>query len=168
MNFSAWRHAAPTFTNFTFEAELFNKYTFYRSILESTALITYGHMQLVASKGGGMPAAVTFGGGAAKSRLWAQIVCDALGVPLRIPAVKEATALGAAMLAATGVGIYGSIKEAAAAMVKIETTLQPNMEHHKKYMEMYKIWRNIYDAQLDLSDRGITQYMWVAPGITGK
>ena len=72
------------------------------------------------------------------------------------------------MLAATGVGIYGSIKEAAAMMVKIETTLQPNMQHHKKYMEMYKIWRNIYDAQLDLSDRGITQYMWAAPGITGK
>lgn len=168
MNFSAWRHAAPTFTNFTFEAELFNKYTFYRSILESTALITYGHMQLVASKGGGMPSAVTFGGGAAKSRLWAQIVCDALGVPLRIPVVKEATALGAAMLAATGVGIYSSIKEAAAMMVKIETTLQPNMEHHKKYMEMYKIWRDIYDAQLSLSDRGITQYMWAAPGITGK
>ena len=53
-------------------------------------------------------------------------------------------------------------------MVKIETTLQPNMEHHKKYMEMYKIWRDIYDAQLSLSDRGITQYMWAAPGITGK
>lgn len=166
MNFSAWRHAAPTFTNFSLDSELFNKYTFYRAILESTALITYGHVQLVASKGGGMPVSVTFAGGAAKSRLWAQIVCDVLGMPVRIPVVKEATALGAAMLAAMGIGMYGSIKEAAAAMVKMERTLQPNTEYHKKYMTMYKSWRDIYNAQLDLSDRGITQYMWAAPGVS--
>ena len=165
MNFSAWRHAAPTFTNFDLDADKFNKYTFYRSILESTALVTYGHMQLVKSATGSMPSVVTFAGGASKSRLWSQIVCDALGLPLRIPAVKEATALGAAMLAATGVGIYASIKEAADVMVKIEATLEPDMENHKKYMEMYKTWRKIYDAELGLSDAGVTNYMWSAPGV---
>ena len=112
-----------------------------------------------------MPSVVTFAGGASKSRLWSQIVCDALGLPLRIPAVKEATALGAAMLAATGVGIYASIKEAADAMVKIEATLEPDMENHKTYMEMYKTWRKIYDAELGLSDAGVTNYMWSAPGV---
>lgn len=165
MNFSAWRHAAPTFTNFDIDPEKFNKYTFYRSILESTALVTYGHMQLVRAATGNMPNIVTFGGGAAKSKLWSRIVCDALGMPLRIPVVKEATALGAAMLAAIGTGIYKSIAEASDAMVKIETTLEPNMENHKKYMEMYAIWRTVYDAQLSLSDAGVTNHMWAAPGV---
>jgi len=69
------------------------------------------------------------------------------------------------MLAATGAGIYANVKEAADAMVKIEATLEPDAENHKKYMEMYKTWRKIYDAELDLSDAGVTNYMWSAPGV---
>lgn len=168
MNFSVWRHAAPTFTNFDLDAEKFNKYTFYRSILESTALVTYGHSRLIKSAVGNSPSVITFGGGAAKSRLWSQIVCDVLGLPIRIPVVKEATALGAAILAAAGIGMYHSIGEAAAAMVKIETTLQPDWENHKKYMEMYPTWRKIYDAQLNLSDSDVTNYLWAAPGVHGN
>ena len=37
MNFIDWKHASPTFTNFLLEPERFNKYTFYRAILENTA-----------------------------------------------------------------------------------------------------------------------------------
>ena len=32
-------------------------------------------------------------------------------------------------------------------------------------MEMYKTWRRIYDAELALSDAGVTNYMWAAPGV---
>ena len=61
-------------------------------------------------------------------------------------------------------GLVGSV-EAADAMVKIEATLEPDMENHKTYMEMYKTWRKIYDAELGLSDAGVTNYMWAAPGV---
>ena len=36
---------------------------------------------------------------------------------------------------------------------------------HKVYEQMYSVWRKVYDAQLALSDAGITRYMWAAPGL---
>lgn len=165
MNFISWRHAAPTFTNFDLDPEKFNKYTFYRAILENTAYITYGHLKLVKEVTGNMPSYITFAGGASKSKLWSQILADVLGLPVRIPKVKEATALGAAMIAAKGVGLYKTLEEAAEKMVKIETTFEPDMELHKKYMEIFAQWEKVYAAQLKLSDEKITRYMWSAPGI---
>ena len=112
-----------------------------------------------------MPELITFAGGASKSKLWAQILCDVLGIPVQIPVVKEATALGAAILAAKGEGTYSSLKDAAKAMVKIEKTYAPDKALHEKYMEMYAQWRKVYAAQLKLSDEKITRYMWSAPGL---
>jgi len=95
MNYISWRHASPTFTNFQFEPEKWNKYTFYRAIMENTAMVTMGHVELVREATGNMPAEVVFAGGASKGDIWCQILADVLGLPV----VKEATALGAAILA---------------------------------------------------------------------
>ena len=55
MNFINWKHAAPTFTNFELLPEKFNKYTFYRSILENTAMLVKGHIELVKEATGNEP-----------------------------------------------------------------------------------------------------------------
>lgn len=165
MNFIRWRHAAPTFTNFDFDPEKFNKYTFYRAIMENTAMITKGHMDLVYEATGNRPSEVVFAGGASKGDIWCQIVSDVLGLPVKVPVVKEATALGAAILAGYGVGIYKDFSEASRRLVKWAKVYEPNMENHAVYEEMYATWRKVYDAQLALSDEGITRYMWVAPGL---
>ena len=165
MNFIAWKHAAPTFTNFDFDAEKFNKYTFYRAIMENTAMVTKGHLELVREATGNAPEEIVFAGGASKGDIWCQIVADVLGLPVKVPVVKEATALGAAILAGYGAGIYKDISETARSLVKWEKTYQPNMENHTVYEAMYAPWREVYQAQLALSDRGLTRYMWVAPGL---
>jgi autoinducer 2 (AI-2) kinase len=165
MNFIRWKHASPTFTNFELDPEKFSRYTFYRAILENTALVTRGHLELVKEATGNMPEEIVFAGGAAKSPLWCQIVSDALGLPLRVPVVKEATALGAAILAGYGVGIYKSVPEAAEKLVHWDKLYQPNPENHKVYDEMYGTWRKVYGAQLELCDRGLTRCMWSAPGL---
>ena len=79
MNFTCWKHASPTFANFNFEPEKFNRYTFYRAILENTALVTRGHIDLVKESTGHEPSSVVFGGGASKSPLWCQILADEHG-----------------------------------------------------------------------------------------
>jgi autoinducer-2 kinase len=168
MNFTNWRHAAPTFTNFDLEAATFNKYSFYRAILENTAYVTYGHIQLVKNATGKVPQSITFAGGAAQSNLWAQILADVIGLPVRVPIVKEATALGAAIMAAKGIGIYPTITAAAKAMVKIEKTYQPVNRIHSEYLNLYQKWQEIYAVQLKLSDTGITRHMWIAPGLQSK
>ena len=166
MNFIAWRHAAPTFTNFDFDPERFNKYTFYRAIMENTAMIAKGHMELVhEATGNEPPKEVVFAGGASKGDVWCQIVADVLGLPVKVPVVREATALGAAIIAGYGAGIYKDISEASRRLVKWSKVYQPNMENHAVYERMYSVWRKMYAAQLALSDTGVTRYMWAAPGL---
>lgn len=165
MNFISWKHAAPTFTNFELDADKFNKYTFYRAILENTAMVTKGHLDLVREATGNMPESIVFAGGASKGDLWCQILSDVLGLPVRVPVVKEATGLGAAVLAGYGVGIYSDISKAARELVKIEKTYEPNMENHKLYEKLYEPWRQVYMAQLELSDKKLTKNMWIAPGL---
>lgn len=165
MNFINWKHAAPTFTGFELDPERFNRYTFYRAILENTALLVKGHMELVHEATGNLPSEIIFAGGASKSLLWSQILADVLGIPVKVPVVKEATALGAAILAGYGVGIYKSIEDGARKTVKWDRTFEPNMENHKVYEKLYNVWRSVYAAQLELVNEGLTKPMWVAPGL---
>jgi glycerol kinase len=46
--------------------------------------------------------------------------------PLRVPKVTEAACLGAAMLAAAGVGTYPDLKAAAKAAVQFDRRIEPN------------------------------------------
>ena len=165
MNFMSWKHASPTFTNFDINPDKFNKYTFYRAILENTALVTYGHLKLVEEATGHMPEEIIFAGGASKSPLWCQILADVLGLPVKVPVVREATALGAAMLAGIGIGVYKDAEEAASRCVKFDKTYIPNDDNHRLYRDMYPIWEEVYKAQLELSDRKLTRNMWIAPGL---
>ena len=52
-------------------------------------------------------------GGGAQSDYWAQLVADAHGHTVKLPAVSEAAAFGAAMLAAVGAGDIGSAHDVA-------------------------------------------------------
>ncbi len=165
MNFTCWKHASPTFANFDFNPEKFNRYTFYRAILENTAMVTLGHINLVKESTGNIPQSVVFGGGASKSELWCQILADVLGMDVKVPVVKEATALGGAMLAGYGIGEFKDIKETAVKLVKIEKTFKADPRNHDIYVNIYDKWREFYKTQLNLADKKVTSYMWSAPGI---
>ncbi|NLB90203.1 MAG: autoinducer-2 kinase [Clostridiales bacterium] len=164
MNFISWRHASPAFINFDMDPDKFNRYTFYRAIMENTAMVTYGHMRLVQEATGKVPQSVVFAGGASKSDLWCQILADVLGKAVHVPVVKEATALGAAILAGHGVGIYPDVSQAGRDLVKWDKEYLPNMDNHAVYQQMYPVWRKVYENQLALSDQGVTKHMWIAPG----
>ncbi|PKM52090.1 MAG: autoinducer-2 kinase [Firmicutes bacterium HGW-Firmicutes-7] len=165
MNYISWKHAAPTFTNFSLDPNKYNRFTFYRAIMENAALVTKGNMELITSVTNSKPTEVVFASGASKSPLWCQILADVLGLPVHVPKVKEATALGAAILAGIGVGIFDNIDNAVKRIVQWEETYYPNSENHALYNEMYQPWREVYAAQLKLSDKKLTKNMWIAPGI---
>jgi autoinducer 2 (AI-2) kinase len=165
MNFICWRHAAPAFMNFELDPARFNKYTFYRAIMENTALVTLGHLRLVEEAVGKRPEKIVFAGGASKSALWSQILADVLGIPVEVPVVKEAAALGAALLAGKGIGLYPDIKEAARALVKIEKRFIPDLSNQEIYRKAWETWRAAYAPLLCLSYEKITRYMWSAPGL---
>ena len=165
MNYIHWTHASPTFTNFELDPERFNKYTFYRAILENTALLVHGHIDLVKEATGNEPDELIFAGGASKNPLWAQIVADVTGKNVRIPEVKEATALGAAVLAGYGVGIYPSISEGAKRVVKWDKIFSSNPDNKAVYDQLYVQWKDVYKSQLKLAEEDKVKSMWRAPGL---
>ncbi|MEM4446357.1 MAG: xylulokinase [Candidatus Jordarchaeales archaeon] len=91
-------------------------------------------------------------GGATRSDLWNQIQADIYNLPIVIGAVEEATALGAAILAGVGVGVYKSISEAAERAVKIKEVKKPDATKRKVYDSLYSLHVELYEA---LNSRGL-------------
>jgi len=87
-------------------------------------------------------------------------------VKVKVPVVKEATALGAAMAAGVGVGVYDSLLDASDKLVVWDREYLPNMKNFEKYKKITKNWKEVYTAQLSLVDKGLTESMWKAPGLS--
>ena len=85
-------------------------------------------------------------GGAARSDVWMQIQADVLGIPMIRTQLEEATALGAAILACKGVGIFKSMTEAADEMVSQKDVLLPSPENRSVYDTGYKKYGEFYRA----------------------
>jgi xylulokinase len=85
-------------------------------------------------------------GGGARSDLWNQIQADIYGSPIETVKVSEATALGAAMLGAVGVGIYKDIIEAADNMVQVDKRWEPIPENVAIYEELFEIFEDAFHA----------------------
>lgn len=121
----------------------------FRSLIEGIACGTAQIIDLYRSHdlGGGEIVAC---GGALKSDLYMQIMCDATGVPISVPAVADAALLGGAVLAAAGIEEYGSIGEAAAAMVRAQPTYEPDAQAHAEYAVLVERQRRTYHQLKDL------------------
>ncbi|MFW9800109.1 MAG: FGGY-family carbohydrate kinase, partial [Candidatus Thorarchaeota archaeon] len=83
-------------------------------------------------------------GGAARSEVWMQIQADILGVPVIRTEMEEATALGAAILACNGVGLFKSVAHAAEEMVRPTEPLVPNEKHQITYASGFERYKQLY------------------------
>jgi sugar (pentulose or hexulose) kinase len=85
-------------------------------------------------------------GGASKSDSWLQMKSDMLGVCVERPKYPDAASLGAAMLAATGIGKFNTIAEASETWYKSDKIFEPNPK-------LYIIYREVYNRYLDIYKR---------------
>lgn len=83
--------------------------------------------------------------------LWARIKGSVLGVPVAIPEVGETAVLGAAILAAAGVGAFATLEEGVAAMTAVARTLEPDPAAKAACDEAYAVYRALYPALRDLA-----------------
>jgi len=116
---------------------------FVRAILEGVAfqyLETFGLLKELGVK----VREVSMVGGETKSDLWNQIKADIFGRSIRLPGVEDAAALGAALLAGTGVGHYTSLRKAAEDAVRIERVYTPNPKAQRMYRKVYGHYRRAY------------------------
>ena len=165
MDFSRWYHAAPSFLNLSLDPEKANKAVLFRAMQENAAIVSQVNMERVREfAAADSSAPLVFAAGASKGKLWPQILADVTGRQIRIPKIREATALGGAAAAAVGAGLYGDLIEAGDALVRWEREVEPNSAHRAVYDDAKARWQAAYAVQKTLVDRRITTPLWSAPG----
>lgn len=116
-----------------------------RALYEGVMFEHRRHVAVLAEAGTGMDKAVLSGGGS-RSPHWPQIFADGLGVPVTVAEARETGALGAAMMAAIGVGLYQDETAAAAAMTRAVRTYVPDPVMGAHFDRRYAIWNRLNAA----------------------
>ncbi|TKI06152.1 autoinducer-2 kinase [Martelella alba] len=165
MRFKAWYHAAPAFINLSIDPARCNKQTLFRALEENAAIVSACNLEQIGRFSGVRPQSLVFAGGGAKGKLWCQILSDVTGLTVKVPEVKEATALGCAIAAGVGAGVYASLGETGERLVRWQREYRPDEENHRLYTQLKINWQTIYADQLALVDHGLTTSMWKAPGM---
>ena len=164
MNAKRWMHASPSFIQFDItQPQKSGVKECFRAIEESAAYVAKGHLQILEDITRHKTKEVVFCGGASKGVLWPQILADVLGVNVKIPVVRESTALGAAICAGVGVGIFSNLQEGKR-LVKWDRRVEPNQANHEKYLRLYDNWTKVYSRMVQLVEDKLTEPMWKAAG----
>ncbi|RUU32863.1 hypothetical protein EOD08_18865 [Mesorhizobium sp. M6A.T.Ca.TU.002.02.2.1] len=87
-------------------------------------------------------------GGGARSLMWTQMIADALGITVLVPAGTEFGARGAALLAATAIGRFGSIREASKATRQIQRRHEPDGSLNPAWDRAFANYRARRDSSL--------------------
>ncbi len=85
-------------------------------------------------------------GGGAKSPLWRSIIANVMNLKVDTIESEEGPGYGAAILAAVGCGVFGSVEEAAKKLVKVVSTESPEEKLVARYEERYRQFRKLYPA----------------------
>ena len=130
---------------------------FIRAIMEGVTYSLYDCL-LVLKEMGISPLSMLLCGGGSKSKLWKSIICDTFALPVETSKSSEAPALGAAILAAVGSGIYESVKIACDNMISTDSSViypessntQNYHAHHNIYTSLYSSLKNNYKSLAEL------------------
>ena len=84
---------------------------------------------------------LTLAGGASKSAVWAQLLSDISGLPVRIPAVADLACVGAAILAGSGAGLYESAEDGYRRFAIKESILYPDENKTRIYAPLFEEYK---------------------------
>jgi len=122
----------------------------YRALIEATAFGALVIIDRLESYGVPVREIVNCGGLAIKNSLLMQIYADVTGRPMKVSRSEQTPALGAAIFAAVAagetVGGYAELSTAQQAMTACGRVYQPNMENHRIYSQIYRLYRQLHDA----------------------
>lgn len=85
-------------------------------------------------------------GGGARSSIWRQIQADVTGKDHVTINIDEGPALGVALLAGVGAGIYPSVAEACRSVIKVATETKSNPAAKKAYDGFYPVYQSLYQS----------------------
>jgi len=115
----------------------------FRAIMEGIAYGTNRNLDTLRERGQEVTE-MNIAGGASYSDLYMQIHADVSNCILNVPEDKQACALGCAICAAVGAGVYPDIPTAVDSMVRFEKVVTPIPENVEKYAKIYKQYKEAY------------------------
>ena len=118
---------------------------FTRAVLEGVAFGLRDSFELMKEAGLDEVAQVRVTGGGARSLLWRQILADVFGAEIVTVNTIEGAAYGAALLAATGAGIFDSVEAACDATIQVTGRVAPGPDQGA-YARLYPLYRSLYPA----------------------
>jgi len=165
MKYGKWYHASPSFLNLSLDTNRCNIASMFKSIQENSCIVSSINLDKIQKFTGIKIEEIIFAGGASNANIYPQILADTTGCVVKIPKITEATALGTAIVAGVGVGVYKNLEDGIKRVVKEDRKYYPNMDNHKKYIKLKDRWESIYKQQLKLVDQKLVESMWMAPGL---
>lgn len=92
---------------------------------------------------------MTVCGGGGRSPLWRQMLADMYGCPVATLQADEGPALGVAILAGVGTGIYPSVEEACGRVIGRNAAQMPEDAASAEYAKYYEVFKSLYPMMKD-------------------
>ena len=121
-----------------------------RAAQESIAYQVYDLVRAMEKDTGMTLAALNADGGASRDRFLMQFQADILDMPVRRPAIRETTALGAADLAGLAVGVWSGLEELRS-LRTADQLYRPDMEPERR-TQLLQGWHKAVGRSLDWAD----------------
>lgn len=119
------------------------RYDFVRSVLEGIIFSFEDLIKLYQQNGADFDTIVSIGGGA-KSPLWLQIQANIFNCKVVSLENEQGPGMGAAMIAATGLGWFTTLTDCAQSFVHYGKAYYPVADQAEKYQKIYKLYRQVY------------------------
>ncbi|MET7722519.1 FGGY-family carbohydrate kinase [Streptomyces mirabilis] len=116
-----------------------------RALMEGVVLNHRWHVDALCSKLPISDAAVRLTGGAARNEVWSQMFADALRRPVVVSDVQESAARGAALLAATAVGLLDDVRDPRATAAELRRH-EPRPDRVAVLDVAYQVYREALEA----------------------
>lgn len=116
-----------------------------RSVMEGVTFSLRDCMEIIKEMGVSV-SEIRASGGGGKSKLWRQMQADVFGNAITTINSSEGPALGVALLAGVGTGVYKSVAEACDTAIKVKNVQDPDMNKYKIYDKYYHLYNQLYKS----------------------
>ena len=119
-----------------------------RAVMEGVTFAMEECLSLV-EQAAGQQLETMISGGAAKSPVWRQIQADIYRRPLMLAPGANHGAVGAALIAGIGAGLYTSFEDACSRLPRSTTIIEPDPATNERYAELRTLYRDLYPQLKD-------------------
>lgn len=123
------------------------KYDMLRAVMEGVTFSQRDSVEVLKGMGVSIDGMLACGGGT--SKLWRQMLADTYNCAVRTVVSKEGPALGVAILAGVGAGLYPSVQEGCRRVIRLNAPQDPIAENVPKYEAFYRMYTKLYPALKD-------------------